>query len=214
MLIPLKPGELDKLIPAVATSDQFRSALGNPRKILQRIMIAAIGGAITLVFSQVLEGSQFYSIVLIAGVVILLYILWGPIVEAGQKNSQLRRFPSIALFEGEVVEVFTKEKVENRQEQANNRGELELIENRRTWMILEVEDEDGYLGKIAFPMDKKHTIIREGCRIRCLVFSQRRDFSTVSAISDAWLPNQKIWVGEYPYLLRPAFEEFCNLRLR
>ena len=38
MLIPLRQNELDKLIPSVATSNQFTSALGNPRKILQRVI--------------------------------------------------------------------------------------------------------------------------------------------------------------------------------
>ena len=75
MLYPLRPGELEKLIPAVATGNQFNSALGNPRKILQRVLIATIGGAITLVISQVLIGTQYYSVVLIAGVILLLYIL-------------------------------------------------------------------------------------------------------------------------------------------
>ena len=30
MLIPLRPGELQRLIPAVATGNQFRVSLGNP----------------------------------------------------------------------------------------------------------------------------------------------------------------------------------------
>ena len=47
MLIPLRPGELQRLIPAVATGNQFRFALGNPQEVLQRLMIAAIGGVIT-----------------------------------------------------------------------------------------------------------------------------------------------------------------------
>ena len=42
MLIPLRQNELDKLIPSVATSNQFTSALGNPRKILQRIIISSM----------------------------------------------------------------------------------------------------------------------------------------------------------------------------
>ena len=46
MLIPLRPGELQRLIPAVATGSQFRAALGSPREILQRVMVAAIGGVI------------------------------------------------------------------------------------------------------------------------------------------------------------------------
>ncbi len=213
MLIPLRQNELNRLIPAVATGNQFRAALGNPRKILQRVLIATIGGAITLVISQVLIGTQFYSIILIGGVALLLYILWGPIVEAGQKNALLRKYPAAALFDGKISDLYTRERIENRHEQANQQGELELVENRRTWLVLELEDEDGYLGEIRFPIDKKHQVIRKGLRILCIVLSENKDFNQISALSDAWLPAQKLWVGEYPFLLRPAFEELCQILL-
>ena len=80
-------------------------------------------------------------------------------------------------------------------------------------MFLEIEDEDGYIGQISFPMEKKHQLIRTGTKILCLVLSQRNDFQKINAISDAWLPSQRLWVGEYPYLLRPAFEELCRFRI-
>ena len=213
MLIPLRPGELQRLIPAVATGSQFRAALGSPREILQRVMVAAIGGVITLLISQSQMASRWGPFWLVTGVVFLLYVLWGPIVQAGQRNATLRRYPSAALFEGEVAEVTTRERIENRHEQADSSGKLELVENRRTWMLLELEDEDGYLGRLAFPMDKKHQVIREGTLIRCLVLSERKDFSRVSAMSDAWIPGLRLWVGDYPFLLRPAFEELCQRRL-
>ena len=213
MLIPLRPGELQRLIPAVATGSQFRAALGSPREILQRVMVAAIGGVITLLISQSQMASRWGPFWLVTGVVFLLYVLWGPIVQAGQRNATLRRYPSAALFEGEVAEVTTRERIENRHEQADSSGKLELVENRRTWMLLELEDEDGYLGRLAFPRDKKHQVIREGTVVRCLVLSDRKDFSRVSALSDAWIPGLRLWVGDYPFLLRPAFEELCQLRL-
>ena len=49
MLIPLRPGELQRLIPAVATAGQFRFSLGSAQEILQRVMVATIGGVITSV---------------------------------------------------------------------------------------------------------------------------------------------------------------------
>ena len=212
MLVPLRPGELQRLIPAVATSNQFAAALGNPRKILQRVMIAAIGGVITLLISQSQLASRWGAVWLVVGVALLLYVLWGPIVEAGQRNAGLRRYPAAAIFEGEVANVFTRERVLDRHEQANKLGELELVENRRTWIVLELEDEDGYLGQLSFPMSKKHQSIRAGSLIRCLALSDRKDFSRIAALTDAWLPGQRLWVGEYPFLLRPAFEELCQLR--
>ncbi|MAN19219.1 hypothetical protein SynA1825c_01528 [Synechococcus sp. A18-25c] len=214
MLIPLRPGELQRLIPAVATGTQFQAMVGDPRKILQRLLISGIGGVITLLISQSLSFNRWGSVWLVAGVVLLLYILWGPILEAGRRNATLRRYPAAALFEGEVVDAYTRERVENQREQADANGRLELVENRRTWMILELADEDGYLGRVSFPMAKTHSAIRAGVLIRCLVLSERKDFSRIGALSDAWLPELRLWVGEYPFLLRPAFEDLCRLRLR
>ena len=214
MLIPLRPGELERLIPAVATGNQFRAALGKPQEVLQRVMVAAIGGVITLLISQSQMTSRWGPFWLVAGVVFLLHVLWGPILQAGQRNATLRRYPAAAMFDGEIAEITTRERVENRHEQADSRGQLELVENRRTWMLLELQDEDGYLGKLAFPMEKKHQTIRSGTRIRCLVLSERKDFSRIDALSDAWIPGLRMWVGEYPFLLRPAFEELCQLRLQ
>lgn len=214
MLIPLKPGELQRLIPAVGTSTQFAACLGDPRKILQRLMIAAIGGVISfLIYNQAQLGSRWGPFWLLLSVVFFLYVLWGPILEAGRRNATLRRFPAAALFEGEVADAFTQERVESRREQANKRGDLELVENRRTWLVLELADEDGYLGRVSFPMTKQHGQIRPGVRIRCVVLSERNDFSRVAALTDAWLPGLRLWAGDYPYLLRPAFEELCQIRL-
>jgi hypothetical protein len=215
MLIPLRPGELLRLIPAVATGPQFNACTGNPRKVLQRVLISVIGAVIALLISQtLLFSSQFGPVFLVVGFVFALYLLWGPILEAGQKNSTLRRYPAAALFEGQIADLYTREIVEERREQANNDGRLELVENRRTWLTLELEDEEGYLGKVRFPFEKKHQQIRAGMVVRVLVLSERKDFSQVGAISDAWLPQLKLWVGEYPFLLRPAFEELCLKRFR
>jgi hypothetical protein len=141
-------------------------------------------------------------------------VLWGPILEAGRRNATLRRYPAAAIFEGEVAEIEQREVVEERREQADKAGRLQLVENTRTWMSLDLADEDGYLGRIRFPLEKKHQLIRPGMVVRVLVLSERKDFSRVGAISDAWLPQLKLWVGDYPYLLRPAFEELCLRRLR
>ncbi|MEB3105470.1 MAG: hypothetical protein VKN17_06790 [Cyanobacteriota bacterium] len=215
MLIPLRPGELPRLIPAVATGPQFNACSGSPQKLLQRLFISVIGGVITLLISQtLLFSSQAGPIFLVIGVVFLLYVLWGPIVEASRKNATLRRYPAAAIFEGEVADLFTRELIEGRQETTDKQGRLELVENRRTWLCLELEDEEGYLGQVRFPYDKKHKVIRPGMVVRCLVLSERKDFSRIGALSDAWLPQLKLWVGEYPFLLRPAFEELCLKRLR
>ena len=74
MLIPLRPGELQRLIPAVATGTQFQAMVGDPRKILQRLLISGIGGVITLLISQSLSFNRWGSVWLVAGVVLLSLI--------------------------------------------------------------------------------------------------------------------------------------------
>jgi hypothetical protein len=213
MLIPLRPDEFQRLIPAVASGPQFQVCSGGPGKVLQRVMIAAIGGVIALLIGQSMLNSRWYPFWLVTGFVFLLYVLWGPILEGSRRNARLRRYPSAALFEARIVDLATRELVEDRHEQANRRGALELVENRRTWVSVELEDEDGYLGRIRFPMEKKHQQLRRGLLVRGLALSERADFARIGALSDAWLPQLRLWVGDYPYLVRPLFEELCERRL-
>ena len=62
---------------------------------------------------------------------------------------------------------------------------------KRTWLVIELEDEDGYLDKISFPMENKHSQIRIGSNIRCLVSSNYRNFDRDIYLTDAWLPDVK-----------------------
>ena len=70
------------------------------------------------------------------------------------------------------------------------------------------------LDKISFPMENKHSRIRVGSNIRCIISSNYRNFEREISLTDAWLPDENIWIGEYPYLLRPAFEEICYIYLK
>ena len=93
-------------------------------------MISAIGGVITLLISQSQVTSQFYSLWLVLGVVFLLYILWGPILEASRKNSKFKSFTFSALVDGYISDVYVEDRVENKQEQANQDGRLEVLERQ------------------------------------------------------------------------------------
>ena len=209
MLIPISLNQVSKIVPSVATGGQFKYALGDPRKILQRLIISSIGGVITFLISVSQDRNQTYSLWLLLCVLFFLYILWGPILEASKKNLKFRRFKFFSIFDGFVSDIYQLEKVESSREQTNRYGRLELIEKKRTWLVLELEDEEGYLGKISFPMENKHSLLRKGENIRCLVTSDLRNFNGKLVLTDAWLPDLNLWVGDYPYLLRPAFEEIC-----
>jgi len=214
MLIPIKQNQVSKLIPAVGTGGQFKYALGNPRKILQRLIISSIGGILNFLISISQTGNQTYNLWLLLCVVFFLYIIWGPILESSRKNLQFRKYNFCSIFDGYVSDIYKSERIESSREQSNRQGRLEIVENKRTWLVLELEDEDGYLDKISFPLENKHSQIKIGSNIRCLVTSNNRNFDKDFYLSDAWLPNTNLWVGDYPYLLRPAFEEICYIYLK
>ena len=211
MLIPLSTGQVSKIIPSVATGGQFKYALGDPQKILQRLIISSIGGVITFLISVSQDRNQTYSLWLLLCVLFFLYILWGPILEASKKNLSFRKSKFFSIFDGFISDIYKSERIVSSREQTNRYGGLELIENKRTWLTIELEDEDGYLSKLSFPMENKHSQLNLGQNIRCLVSSNSRNFDKNLVVSDAWLPEVNFWVGDYPYLLRPAFEEICYI---
>ena len=169
MLIPVNINQVAKLIPSVATGGQFKYSLGNPRKILQRLIISSIGAAITLVIGNNQFGNQTDVLWLILCLSFALYILWGPILEASRKNIKYKQFKFFSIFDGIISDIYQIEKIESSREQTNRYGNLEIVENKRTWLTIELEDEDGYLSKISFPMENRHSIITRGLRVKCLV---------------------------------------------
>jgi len=209
MLIPIKKNQVSKLIPSVATGGQFKYCLGNPRKILQRLIISSIGAAISLVIGNNQFGNQTDVLWLILCLGFALYILWGPILEASRKNIKYKQLEFYSIFDGFISDIYQTEKVESSREQTNRYGNLEIVENKRKWLIIELEDEDGYLSKISFPFENRFSAITPGLKIRCLVSSNEKSFNGKLFLTDAWIPEFNLWVGDYPYLLRPAFKEIC-----
>ena len=214
MLIPINQNQISKLIPSVGTGSQFKYALGEPRKVLQRLIISSIGGVLNLLLFISQSSTQTENLWLLLCVIFFLYIIWGPILESSRKNSSYKKSKFFSLFDGYISDIYKTEKIESSREQSNRQGRLELIEKKRTWLVIELEDEDGYLDKISFPMENKHSQIRIGSNIRCLVSSNYRNFDREIYLTDAWLPDENIWIGEYPYLLRPAFKEICYIYFR
>ena len=62
-------------------------------------------------------------------VAIIIVILL--IIRNNRKNIDLKK-----------PDIYKTEKIESSREQSNRQGRLEVIENKRTWLVLELEDED------------------------------------------------------------------------
>ncbi len=175
MLIPINSSQISKLIPAVGTGSQFKYALGNPRKILQRVIVSSIGGFISLIISS--TGDQTNNFWLFLCVGFFLYIIWGPILESSRKNLQLRKYKFFSIFDGYISDIYKTERIESSREQSNRQGRLEVIENKRTWLVLELEDEDGYLE------DFKEDIANADIFVASLIFIEDLAQKVVDAVS-------------------------------
>ena len=85
---------------------------------------------------------------------------------------------------------------------------------------MDIEDEDGYIGNISFPLLNKFNVLTKGMRINCIVFSNTRNFETLcSSINflnkdiplqekNCWgAPN---WVDSSYESTTSAFEEIAQ----
>ena len=77
MLLPLKDGELQRLIPAIATGPQFNASSGSPQQVLQRVLIAVIGGVLALLVSQSQFSTQWGGVFMVVGFVFFFWSIGG-----------------------------------------------------------------------------------------------------------------------------------------
>jgi len=123
------------------------------------------------------------------GFVFLLYILWGPIVEAGGAANATRApvQKAGAIFEG-VARTCSRERIVERKEQADGRGaRLELVENRPHLLCLQLEARRATWARcVSRSGQESLKTSAKGMRSVCLVLSERPDFHGSGPSSDAW----------------------------
>lgn len=206
MLIPLTRKKFEELVPAVATSDQYRYIWGKLPDFLRRLLISVVGIVVAL-FLRYLLPDSFAVLEFLIGIVTGLYWFWSPVYWASLRNAELRRFQYAGFWQGEILDLFISEDLIGTEETVNKRGELVIIENRERRLNLEVGDEAGFVTKVQVPLQRAHRAIRRGDIAEMLVVSNRPDLSRITKTSDLYLSDYGLWVSDYPYLRRDAFME-------
>lgn len=164
--------------------------------------------------SQLFQGS-LKEIPLVLGIVVGLYWLWGPVAQASWRNFQYRRYSYSGFWRGRVLDVYITDELIGQEETVNNRGDLVVVENRERYLNMEVGDETGFETLVQVPLKKQHEAIVRGDRVEMLVLSNRSDLGKIGETTDVYIPNNNIWVSDYPYLQRDAFIEVSReLRAR
>ncbi|MGL5080246.1 MAG: phosphate ABC transporter permease [Microcoleaceae cyanobacterium] len=211
MLVPITRQKFEELIPASATSEQYKYFWGKFSDVLRRLLISAVCTAGVIAIDAVIpSGSLLHPFLLLFVIVALLYWLWGPVVAAGRRNRSYRKHPYSGFWQGKILEVFITEDITSEQESVNKKGELIIIENLERRINLKVGDESGFRAKVQAPLDRSHKRIKPGQVAQLIVMSYLDDLNEIGQISDLYVPSHNLWIGEYPCLRRDAFIELSR----
>ncbi|MEM8719510.1 MAG: phosphate ABC transporter permease [Cyanobacteria bacterium P01_G01_bin.39] len=206
MLTPLTREKMEQLIPLIATGKQYSYYWGKWSDVLNRLLISVVGIVVILIL-DVLFGDQGEALILLLGGIMALYWLWCPVYQASRRNAANRRFKYSGFWRGKVLEVFLSEELIGEEETVNQRGELVIIENRERWINLILGDKTGFEVEVQAPLQRIYKGIKPGQTAELLVLSNKQDLSQINKLSDAFIPQRNIWVGQYPYLQRDVFLE-------
>lgn len=209
MLAPLTREKFEQIIPKIATGPQYAHYWGKFKDSIRRLLISLIS-IIAILLLDSLFGGAGGAFTLIAGSIGGLYWLWGPVYWASLRNASYRRFRYSGFWRGRVLDVFVTEELIGEEQTVNKRGELVVIENRERRINLEVGDESGFRAKVQAPLSRTYKGIVPGQIAELLVLSDRPDLERIAKITDVYLPDRGLWIGEYPYLRRDVFQDVSN----
>lgn len=209
MLIPLTRQAFEKIIPAIATGAQYASCWGRARDVLRRLLISVVALTIFWLIGKLL-GSGGVTIKLIFDIIAGLYWLWSPIYWASLRNSSYRRLPYSGFWQGQVLDIYLTEEIVGEEQTVNKRGELVVIENRERRINLEVGDREQFRARIKAPVKRIHKVINPGDIVEMIILSRHSDLSLIDKITDVYLPQHNLWLGEYPYLRRDVFTQVSD----
>ena len=206
MLQPLTREKLEQLIPLIATGQQYKYYWGKWSDLLNRLLISVVAVVVVLIL-DLLFGDRGEALILLIGGIAALYWLWCPVYQASLRNSATRRFKYGGFWRGKVLEVFLTEELIGEEETVNQRGELVIVENRERWINLVLGDETGFEVEVQAPLQRIYKGIKPGHTAELLLLSNKSDLRQIDKISDAYIPGQNLWVGQYPYIQRDVFIE-------
>ena len=206
MLIPLTREKFEQIIPLIATGPQYAYYWGKWQDLLNRLLISVVAVVVILLVGG-LFGESAHALVLLLVVIAGLYWLWAPVYSASLRNAGYRRYRYSGFWQAKILEIFITEDLVGEEETVNQRGELVIIENRERRINLVIGDETGFEAEVQAPLQRIHKAIKKGQIAQLLVLSNQSDLARINKITDAYIPSQNIWIGEYPWLQRDIFSE-------
>jgi hypothetical protein len=209
MLVPLTRETFDQVIPPIATGAQYSFVWGKVNDVLQRLLISLLI-VVSIWLTGVVFGHGAQGVELICFIIGGMYWLWAPVYVASVRNNRYRRFPYLGFWRGRVLDIFITEELISETQQANQFGELVIVENRERRVNIKVGDRQGFRTIVQAPVKKTYKAIRKGMVAELLLLSKDAELERIDQISDLYLPELDLWVGDYPIARRDIFRDMSD----
>ena len=210
MMIPLSREKFEDLVPLAATGAQYSYLWGSFSDFLRRLLMSFAAVIAAVVIGYFLGETAGEPFRLIVGIIAGCYWLWGPVYFASKRNWDYRRYKYSGFWRGEVIDKFVTDELVSTGENVNKRGDLIVIENREKRLNLEIGDDTGFVTRVKVPLKREHQAIRRGDAAEMVVVSSRPDLGRIAKISDVFVPDSNVWVSDYPYVRRDAFQDVSH----
>ena len=192
------------LVSREVNAAQWSSYWGlNSKERLQRVLeslLVAYGGAWFAWFVSFMAG----GLAPFVGTFLVFNWLYSPWLNAKRRNDKFwstREFAKkYAIYCGQITNV---NKLKRRAGKTIGAAKQEFLQ-------LLIEDENGRELEIITQWQEKYRRLQEGALCETILVSSSGDFTTLSLVTDVWVPSCDVWCGDYPYINKLAFQRFMK----
>lgn len=202
----LSKKKMTHLVPPRVTQKQYLAYWGlNSMERLQRVLecvLFAYGGAWFAWFSNFMAGPFVSSII---GCLTICNWMYNPWLYARRRNSKVWSKVRPMYYAVYSARIQSLSRVKRRAGKSIGGVSQQYLE-----MVL--EDEGGRRLDVVTQWQDDYAKLRENMLCESVICAPVPDFSTVSMVTDMWVPACDAWVGDYPYLDRTAFRNLIVQR--
>lgn len=187
--------ERASVLPFSATGAQYAYYWGSPASSLQRAAASLLAG--------LLSADSFPLVSVAAG----LYFLWAPVALAARRAAPLRRLSIAGCWRAQVLSCERVVGLATFEPQ----GDPFLQRTRvRAITRLLVGDAGGARLELEVPAQASHASVQPGDAAELLVLSDDPRLRTFRAVREVFVPARGVWMAEYPFLHREAFQSLVR----
>mmetsp|Transcript_41706 Transcript_41706/g.107972 ORF Transcript_41706/g.107972 Transcript_41706/m.107972 type:complete len:534 (+) Transcript_41706:114-1715(+) len=188
----LSDEEVQRVIPRAPQPQQY-SYFQSDGDIVQRM-----GGSFAIL---VIAGAFTQAAPIAVGAA--TFPFWGPLVQATARNLPVREFSCCGLWFANVYEVDWQP---NPSQMYRNRRVASYRRSKPQWLIsVTLGDDSGARAQVDLETNSPPGSVKVGDRIEVLVVSPDQRLRTFKIVRELFLPDNKFWISDYPFVNRRAF---------